>query len=196
MQETQVWSLGWEDTLEKEMATHFRILAWEISCTEESGRLQSMGSQKSRHDLVTKQQGSTGQWTWGNDNFSFYDLTLIDCDQFSISRVTAFLKILGSTYFSWSLRHLLPRVKSMDHRIRRVLTPAPSSTSSFPGGSDGKESTSNEGDPGWLLVWENPLEKGMATYSSMLAGKFHGQRRLVSHNLWHEFAKSQTRPSD
>ena len=47
-----------------------------------------------------------------------------------------------------------------------------------------------------LLGWEDPLEKGMATHSSMLAGKFHGQRRLVSHNLWHELAKSQTRLSD
>ena len=43
-------SLGREDPLEEEMATHSSILAWEISWTEESGRLQSMGSQKVRHD--------------------------------------------------------------------------------------------------------------------------------------------------
>ena len=48
MQETQIRSLGWEDLLEKEMATHFSILAWEIPWTEEPGGLQSMGSQKSR----------------------------------------------------------------------------------------------------------------------------------------------------
>ena len=47
MQETQVQSLGQEDPLEKEMATHSSILAWEIPWTEEPGRLQSMGSQKS-----------------------------------------------------------------------------------------------------------------------------------------------------
>ena len=41
---------------EKEMATHFSVLAWEIPWTEEPGRLQSMGSQRVRHDLVTKQQ--------------------------------------------------------------------------------------------------------------------------------------------
>ena len=46
MQETQVWSLGREDLLEKEMATHSSILAWEIPWTEEPGRLQSMGSQE------------------------------------------------------------------------------------------------------------------------------------------------------
>ena len=47
MQETQVQFLGWEDSLEKEMATHANILAWEIPWTEEPGRLQSMGLQKS-----------------------------------------------------------------------------------------------------------------------------------------------------
>ena len=45
-QETQVQSLGQEDPLEKEMATHSSVLAWEIPWTEEPGRLQSMGSQE------------------------------------------------------------------------------------------------------------------------------------------------------
>ena len=46
VQETRVRSLGQEDPLEKEVITHSSILAWEIPWTEESGRLQSMGSQK------------------------------------------------------------------------------------------------------------------------------------------------------
>ena len=50
MEETQVISLGWEDPLEKEMATHSSILAWKIPCTEEPGGLQSMGLQKVGHD--------------------------------------------------------------------------------------------------------------------------------------------------
>ena len=50
MQETQVQPLGWEDHLEKEMATHTSTLAWEISWIEEPGRLQSMGSQRVGHD--------------------------------------------------------------------------------------------------------------------------------------------------
>ena len=49
MQETQVRSLGWEDPLEKGMATHSSILAWEIPWTEEPGRLQSMGLQRVGH---------------------------------------------------------------------------------------------------------------------------------------------------
>ena len=51
--ETQVWSLGWEDPLEKEMATHFSVLAWKIPWTEEPGELQSMWLQRVRHDLAT-----------------------------------------------------------------------------------------------------------------------------------------------
>ena len=47
MQEMQIWSLGHEDPLEKEMATHSSILAWEIPWTEEPAGLLSMGSQKS-----------------------------------------------------------------------------------------------------------------------------------------------------
>jgi len=56
MQELWVRSLGQEDTLDKEMANHSSILAWEISWTEELGGLQSMGSQKVRHNLATEQQ--------------------------------------------------------------------------------------------------------------------------------------------
>ena len=51
VQETQVQSLGREDPLEKEMATHSRILAWKIPWTEEPGGLQSMGVAKSRAQL-------------------------------------------------------------------------------------------------------------------------------------------------
>ena len=53
---TWVWSLGREDPLEKEMATHSSILAWEVTWTEQPGGLQSMGSQRVRHDLAAKQQ--------------------------------------------------------------------------------------------------------------------------------------------
>ena len=65
MRETQVWSLGWEDPLEKETATQSSVPAWRIPFTEEPGRLQSMGLQRVRHDLVSKQQ------QWGEfGNFS------------------------------------------------------------------------------------------------------------------------------
>ena len=53
MWETWVQSLGWEDSLEKAMATHSNILAWRIPWMEEPGRLQSMGSQRVGHDWAT-----------------------------------------------------------------------------------------------------------------------------------------------
>ena len=56
MQEPRVRSLGWEDGLEKEMATHSSILLLEIPWAEEPGGLESKGSQSVRYDLVTKQK--------------------------------------------------------------------------------------------------------------------------------------------
>ena len=50
MQETWVRSLGWEDPLEEEMATHYTILTWKVPWMEEPGRLQSMGLQRVGHD--------------------------------------------------------------------------------------------------------------------------------------------------
>ena len=55
MQEIQVQSLGREDALQEEMATHSSIFAWEIPWTEEPGGLLSMGLQRVRHNLATKQ---------------------------------------------------------------------------------------------------------------------------------------------
>ena len=60
MQETQVRSLGREDLLTNEMATHSSILAWEIPWTEEPGGLQSMGLEGVGHDLAAKQQQRLG----------------------------------------------------------------------------------------------------------------------------------------
>ena len=53
MRETQVWSLGWKDPLVEGMATHSSILAWRILWTGEPSGLQSMGSQRVRHDRMT-----------------------------------------------------------------------------------------------------------------------------------------------
>ena len=51
VQEMQVQSLGWEDPLEKETATHFSVLAWEVPWTEEPGGLQFKGSEESQTGL-------------------------------------------------------------------------------------------------------------------------------------------------
>ena len=62
--ETWVWSLDWEEPLEKKMATHFSILAWRIPWTEEPGGLQSIGSQRVRHDWATNRLSDTPQGNW------------------------------------------------------------------------------------------------------------------------------------
>ena len=70
LQEMQVQSLGREDPLEEEMATHSNILAWEIPCTEEPCGLQSMGLQRVGHKWATKQQQQQ-QWKKPPGLFSF-----------------------------------------------------------------------------------------------------------------------------
>ena len=57
--ETWVQSLGWEDSLEEGMATHYSLLAWRIPWTDESGGLQSMRSQRVRHNWATKHNNSS-----------------------------------------------------------------------------------------------------------------------------------------
>ena len=61
MQETWVQFLGWEDLLEKEMATHSSILAWRIPWSEEPGEPQTMGSQRVGHDWATNTYFSTSE---------------------------------------------------------------------------------------------------------------------------------------
>ena len=74
MQQTQIQSLGQEDPLEKEMATHFSILAWEIPWIEEPDRLHSMGSQKSQTQLSDQ----TTTKTCLSVNIHYYILSCVD----------------------------------------------------------------------------------------------------------------------
>ena len=67
MQETRIQSLGWEDPLEKGMASHSSILAWRIPWTEEPVGLQSVGLQRVRHDWATNTQGERRR-KWGQGN--------------------------------------------------------------------------------------------------------------------------------
>ena len=128
-QETQVWSLGREDLLEKEMATYSSILTWEIPWTEEPGGLQSMGLQRVGHDWGTSlsfflsHQGSPIQtnlqvvpscsWgTWGPPGVD----GRYGCHPFSGSPLLS--KYLGreaalSTFLSPSLRYLFSTLRPL-----------------------------------------------------------------------------------
>ena len=102
VRETQVWSLGWEDPLEKEMATHSSILAWEIPRTEEPGGLQSMRSQRVGHDWVNK-----------DNNIS----TEGERQKVCVGRYLSCKKSKIQFYLKWSVRVWLWRAKQgMAHR--------------------------------------------------------------------------------
>ena len=84
MQGIQVWSLGWDDSLEKGMATYYRILAWRIPWIEEPGRLQSMGLPRVGHDWVTNTFTFTVGWIVQFCSVTQLCLTL--CDPMNHSR--------------------------------------------------------------------------------------------------------------
>ena len=92
MQETQVQSLGREDSLEKEMVTHFSILAWRIPRPEEPGGLLSMGSQRVRPDSATNTFTFTSGKEW--KCFHFQKIFKRERDRKN--------KKIGREYWSWS----------------------------------------------------------------------------------------------
>ena len=87
MQETWVWTLGQEDPLEKEMATHSSILAWKIPWMEEPGRLQSMGSQRVGHIWVTSQNQYFIKTTSISTLYILYGLTTKEINQLPLTRL-------------------------------------------------------------------------------------------------------------
>ena len=94
MQETRVQSLGQEDPLEEEMATHSSILAWEIPWTEKPGGVQTVGLQRVQHDLAIKQ--TTTKEMLQNLGNSYYCVKKLWCHQghhqrYSLSRVRLFV---------------------------------------------------------------------------------------------------------
>ena len=87
VQEIQVWSLGWEELLEKEMATHSSILAWKIPLMEEPGRLQSMGLQRVGYDWATLLSLPLYQW----ESWSYRLIDRLYCAKY----IPHFLDYLG-----------------------------------------------------------------------------------------------------
>ena len=111
--ETQVQSLGQEDPLEKEMATHSHILAWEIPWTEMPGGLQSKGLQRVGHDLVTKQQQQQQHcrdYCWSGNVARFWSMGCNGKSLGSLERLSSWLKeqrknkTSSSLFPSWLLK--------------------------------------------------------------------------------------------
>ena len=100
MWETRVRSLGREDPLEKEMAIHSSTIAWKIPWTEEPGRLQSMGSQRVRHD-----------WATDNNKSIYWLITLL----------TLFSLVPSSMLWVGSVIHSITQMKTWGLRELRIL---------------------------------------------------------------------------
>ena len=102
MQDTQVWSLGWEEPLEKGMVTHSSRLAWKIPWTEEPGALQSIGSLRDGHSWSDWAQHSTFLCRLDHDFWTFEGIPSVWILQIKQLR-TFFYMVLRDIYlhFSW-----------------------------------------------------------------------------------------------
>ena len=118
MQKTRVWSLGWENPLEEEMATHSSILAWKILWTEEPGRLQSMGSQRVEHSWVTKHIAHIlllRRLYWGIQNFLNTSISLLCVLYLSWA-------VCPNTFTKYSPKHTLTLQITIDPQVFSCVT--------------------------------------------------------------------------
>ena len=152
MQETPVWFLGWEDPLEKGKVTHSSMLAWKIPWAQELAGLQSMGLQRVKHVWATNTQASNSKCIFSpikcahstlNSKKKKKESTCNAGDPGSIpgSGRSTGEEIVYSLQYSWAslLAQLVKNLPAMQETWV------------------------------WSLGWEDPLEKGKATHSSILA---------------------------
>ena len=123
MQETQVWSLGREDPLEKEMATHPSILAWRFPWTEEPGELQSTGSQRVRRDWVINTfTASARRLSWWRQQTGWKGCAAESKITYLIIRHPAWSLLLRNILLEASLSSLLQRtlqsIRAASQRLR------------------------------------------------------------------------------
>ena len=192
MQETQVRSLSQEDPLDKEMATHSNILAWEIPWTEEPGAWRSPWGCK--ESGATKQQqlciqDITGRHMPGQDGQHVSpDIFLVCCV------IPLFSWTINPNHKSDNRNSALFLVWSLDNSWRSNLDKTDEEVTfgflcvpfwGFPGGSDGKESACQRRRCGFdPRIRKIPWRRRWQPAPVFLPGKSHGQRSLVGSNTW------------
>ena len=161
MQDTGVPSLGEENPLEEEMATHSRILAWSVPWTEEPDRLPSMGSKRVRHNWAT--------------------FTSIHMCSRALSCWLLHVSLMTVACHEYNPILERKKWKSEGFRASHVTQ----SVKNLPAMQDTWV---------WFLGWEDPLEKKVATHTSTLPWRIHGQRSLAGYRPWDD--EEWTRLSD
>ena len=208
----QIWYLDGQDPLEKEMATHSSILAWEIPRTEEPGRLHSMELKRVRHDWVTEHSQNVKTSGWGEGKRYLHRE-----DWVKLKILKTCLLLLLSSALSVTLNnHPTSHLKAL--KTSKFFYFTSIWGQSFPGSSVSKESAFSAGDSGSILglercpgegngnplqysCMENPMDRGawQATVCGVTRvghdlAKSYGQRSLAGYSLWGY--KSWTRLSD
>ena len=164
MQETWVQSLGWEDPLEKGMATHSSILAWRIPWTEEPGALQSVGSQRVGHEWATYTNIM---------NISCYSFCSSMLDRYGLPRGSDGKE---SDCNAGDLSSIPGLGRSPEEGNNYLLQYSWAS----PVAQMVKNLTAMQETWLWSLGWEDLLETGKATHSIILAWEFHGVTKSLS----------------
>ena len=199
MWETQVWSLGWEDPLEKEMAAHSSILAWKIPWTEEHGRLQSMRSERVRHDWATSLYRHSKHFT----NFTYVISStsyLWSGDYFYLHFIDEETRMLGGKIIcpgshiqmtgGCDCKHLTPEPVSPSITMHFLLLTAERTKSKFYLTWSSLVAQMVKNLPAMQKIQvqslgqENPLEKGKATHSSITAWRISWTEGIAGYSPW------------
>ena len=117
VQETQVWFLYWEDLLEKGMAADSSLLAWRIPLTEELGGLQSMGSQRVRHNWMTN-TFNTLMGFWVDSSFSTFF-----SGHFLLASVVSLKKSIDNTTTIWPSNPTTKHISWGNQNWKRHMKP-------------------------------------------------------------------------
>ena len=182
MQEICVRSLGQEDPLEKKMAIHSSILAWEIPWTEELGRLPSMGVAKGQTKLSMHMHTYTYPYTdtciHTYTHIQIHAYIYISIYRYMHTYTYAYTKTCIHTHTHNAYTHI-PIYRDV-HTHTYLYTETCIHTHSFPGSSDGKETACKVGDPGLIPgLGRNPWKRVWLPTSVFLPGESHGQQSLV-----------------
>ena len=156
IQETQVQSLSWKDPLEKETAPHFSIFAYEIPWTEEPGRLQSMGSQRVKHDWVTNTCTRARTHTHTHTHTPHMLIIYDNCKRCWRKPPKIVFKAACSSQFGlprWPAKTGLPKQETQEMKVQS-------------------------------LSWEDPWRRNWQPTPVFLPGKSHRQRSPVDYNPW------------